>query len=259
MSHSTATSLRSLAWAASAVTERAGGVSGSPYASLNLGLHVGDVAEKVIENRRRAAQSLGFRLEQMVCAEQIHGSAVAVAGPEMAGRGATASSDALPGVDALVTDTPGLLLTLFYADCVPVLLADPVRRVVAAAHAGWKGIVAGVVENTIMAMQSAFRTEAVDIVAQVGPGIGSCCFDVGHEVAIRFPSPVVTDGPEEGKARIDLSAAVVFRLAAAGVATTNISVRSECTSCLPERFFSYRRDNGITGRMAAMIGIRHIT
>jgi len=252
-------SLDSLPWLAAAVTERDGGVSDAPFSSLNLGLHVGDTAEKVLENRRRAARSLGFTVEQMVCAEQIHGGKVAVVGQEMAGRGAITLFDTLPGVDALVTATPGLLLTLFYADCLPVLLADPVRRVVAVAHAGWKGIVADVVENTLAAMQSSFGTEAVDVVAAVGPGIGACCFEVGKEVADAFPSPFVTFHSSTSKARIDLAAAVVSRLGSVGISPENTTVSDACTSCLPERFFSYRRDGARTGRMAALIGIHHET
>jgi YfiH family protein len=245
-------------WLAAGVTERTGGVSASPFSSLNLGLHVGDEADAVRENRRRAADALGFSLGQMVCGEQVHGGDVAVVTAEQAGRGATAMDTALPGVDALVTNTPGLLLTLFYADCVPVLLVDPVRRAVGVAHAGWKGVVADVAENTVVALREAFGSEPTALHVAIGPCIGPCCFEVGEEVAAHFPQQA--HWPAAGaKPHVDLPAAVKARLEAAGVLSENITVSGECTSCLPERYFSHRRDKGRTGRLGALIGIRQDT
>ncbi|MBZ2177937.1 MAG: peptidoglycan editing factor PgeF [Acidobacteria bacterium] len=144
--------------------------------------------------------------------------------------------------DALITDEPGLLLAIRTADCVPILLADPVRRVVAAVHAGWRGTVAGVLTQTLSQMRQNYETKPADLVAAIGPAIGPCCFAVGSEV----PLPVV-DG------RADLWAANRRQLENEGV--TRIWSAEQCTMCKPETFFSFRRDRE-TGRMISAIGIR---
>lgn len=244
-----------LPWLAQGVTERAGGVSGSAFASLNLGLHVGDEAGAVIENRRRAAGALGFSLGRLVCAEQVHGGEVAVVDGGDAGRGATAHGDALPGVDALATNTPGLLLALFFADCVPVLLADPERRAVAVAHGGWRGLAAGVLPAAVATMGRAFGTRPENLLAAVSPCIGPCCYEVGAEVAARFDTGVLQALPGGEKWRLDLAGEAARQLAASGVRPESITLAGECTSCLPDRYFSHRRDGGRTGRIGALVGI----
>lgn len=238
------------------VTERTGGVSVAPYASLNLGLHVGDAPERVRENRRRLARVADCEITQIACAEQVHGAAAARVLPADAGRGAWDYANNLPGTDALVTDAPGLLLTLFFADCLPILLADPERRVVAVAHAGWRGLVGGVIENTLRTMgdtAGGIRPEA--IYAAVGPGIGVCCFEVGPEVAAHFDADLIAATPS-GKPSVDLPRAAARRLAAAGLAASHIDVCRDCTACHTDRFFSHRREGGKTGRMGACITLR---
>jgi len=237
------------------VTERGGGVSAAPFGTLNLGLHVGDLPEAVVANRQRVAEAAGLGLARMVCAQQVHGAQVAVVTGADAGRGAVAFDTAVPGVDALVTDTEGLLLTLFFADCLPILLADPVRQVVAVAHAGWRGLVGGVIENTIAAMVEGFGVRAEDMTAAVGPGIGTCCFEVGPEVAERFPAAHVIRG-EIGQSHVDLPGAARQRLQEAGVPADRIVVCEDCTACHTDRYFSHRREEGRTGRMAAFIALR---
>jgi YfiH family protein len=250
--------LDALSWLAHGVSERTGGVSENDWASLNLGLHVGDDPESVRENRARAARALGFGPDRMVCVEQVHGANVAVATAAAAGRGARMLDDALPGADALVTNEPNLLLALFFADCVPVLLVDPARRVVAVAHAGWRGLAGGVLENTLAAMRARFGTEPGLALGAIGPCIGPCCYQVGPEVAQRFgpahlrPSEV----PGDNKAWLDLASAARDRLRAAGMRAEAIDAAEECTACLPERYFSHRRDAGNTGRMGAFLAIR---
>lgn len=250
-----ADALRDLPWLVHGVTERSGGASLAPFATLNLGLHVGDDAESVIENRRRAASALGFSLDRLVCAEQIHGGVVAIVNVADAGRGATEHADALPGADALATDTPDLLLAIFTADCVPVLLADPENRAIGVAHAGWRGLVADVLPDTIAAMERAFGTRRETLRAAVGPAIGACCYAVGDEVASRFPVEFVERHTPDEQPRLDLAGAAAGQLRAAGLADANITRSGHCTACLPERYFSHRRDAGRTGRIAALIGI----
>ncbi len=144
--------------------------------------------------------------------------------------------------DALITDEPGLLLAIRTADCVPILLADPVRRVVAAVHAGWRGTVAGILTQTLGQMRAHYETNPLDVVAAVGPAIGPCCFEVGPEV----PLPVVDR-------RADLWKANREQLTKAGVG--QIWVAERCTMCEPETFYSFRRAKD-TGRMVSAIGIR---
>lgn len=252
----TAPALAALPWLAHGVSRRDGGVSAAPFDALNLGLHVSDDPDAVRENRRRLAEAAGFSLDAMVCAEQVHRGAVAVVRAEDAGRGAIEFAGAVPGVDALVTDAPGVLLTLFYADCVPVVFADPERRAVAVAHAGWRGLVEGVLGNTVAAMRDAFGSEPSSLLAAVGPCIGPCCFEVGPEVAARFPAEAVAPREESDKPHVDLPAAAARLLREAGLRAENVAVAGECTSCLPALYFSHRRDKGRTGRMAAFAGIK---
>jgi polyphenol oxidase len=234
------------------VTGRQGGVSEGAFSTLNLGLHVGDDAARVVENRRRAAEALGFPLSATVCAEQVHGAKVAVVSAGDCGRGATDYATALPGVDALVTATPGVLLSLYFADCLPVLFSTADGRAVAIAHAGWRGLTGGVLENTVTTLVQMYGVEPEDILVGIGPGIGPCCFEVGPEVAAQFPASVVHESG--GKKKIDLKAAAALRLQGCGIPPQNIASAEDCTYCLPERYFSHRRDAGKTGRMAGMIG-----
>lgn len=207
-----------------------------------------------MENRARAAVALGFDPAAMVCGEQVHGGVAAVVGKADAGRGARRYEEAIPGADALVTNTPNLLLTLCYADCVPIFLVDPRQRAVAVIHAGWKGMAADVIENTVTTLQKDFGSDPADLIAAVGPCIGPCCFEVGPEVAARFPDDTECNASREQRPHVDLPGAA-RRLRAAGIAGANITIAGECTACLPGLYFSHRRDRGATGRMGALIGI----
>lgn len=242
--------------AAHGVTGRAGGVSAPPFDTLNLGLHVGDDNAAVRENRARAARAAGVSLDRMVCAEQVHGGRVHVVTAGDAGRGAGSLADAIAGADALVTDAPGLLLTLFFADCVPILLADPERRAVGAAHAGWRGLAAGVIGNTVAAMAGAFNSRPRNLLAAIGPGIGPCCYEVGEEVARHFDAAHRRPAGLAGRPRLDLPGAAAGVLVAAGLDPARIERCGACTSCETERFFSHRAAGGRTGRMAAVIALR---
>ncbi len=236
------------------MTLRSGGVSAAPFDSLNLGLHVGDDPASVLENRRRAALAFGHSLDALTCAEQVHGGHVARVTAADAGRGARRFADALPGADALVTDSTDVLLALFFADCVPVFLADREGRGVGVAHAGWRGLVAGVVEATVRAMRDELGVPAERLLAAVGPSIGPGAFEVGEEVAARFPRSTVREG--DGPPRVDLWRETALRLRDAGVPEGQITVAGVCTTADSERWFSHRRDGGRTGRMGAFIGLR---
>ena len=160
--------------------------------------------------------------------------------------------------DGLMTDEPGVLLGIQTADCLPVLIADTKRRAVAAFHAGWRGTLKGVVEQGVGSMREEFGSDPKDLMAAIGPGIGSCCFAVGAEVRKLFAARF--SYAEElfiaGEAlRMDLVEANRRQLLAAGLSPETIFAMRECTSCRTDRYFSYRAEGGKTGRMMAVIGI----
>jgi polyphenol oxidase len=178
------------------VTTRAGGVSSGPYASLNLGLHVGDDPALAVENRRRAVAAIGLALEDVVLCRQVHGREVVVVGDADRGRGTLTPDDA-PAADAIVTATPGLGIGVMVADCVPLVLYDPVARVVAAVHAGWRGTVARVTDAAIAAM-GRLGSDPVDVIAGIGPAITADRYQVGEDVidAARVCFGTDIDGPD---------------------------------------------------------------
>lgn len=156
-----------------------------------------------------------------------------------------------PEADAVMTARAGVLVGVRTADCFPILLADPVTRTVAAVHAGWRGTVAGVLPNAVARLTAAFGARHENLEAVIGPGIGTCCFEVGNEVAGEFRPDFVRRG--RGRPHVDLAAALKDQLARSGV----LSIRScgHCTSCNLDRYFSHRREHGVTGRMLSLVGI----
>ena len=171
--------------------------------------------------------------------KQIH-SAECVAAEGRTGVVATA--------DAVLESHPGSVVAVRTADCIPILLIDERHQAVAAVHAGWRGTVAEIAKHAIAAMRERFGTEAADLHAAIGPGIGKCCYEVGPEVAQHFG--------EQGRAHIDLSQANHNQLVNAGVTARRIYASNLCTMCRPEEFHSYRRDRDAAGRMHSFAGIR---
>ncbi len=234
---------------------RAGGVSDGVYASLNCGYGSNDETARVAENRRRAAARLGLPGAALVTVYQTHSTRVAEVAAPHAPTGA-------PEVDAMVTDRPGIALGILTADCAPVLLADVESRVVGAAHAGWRGAVSGIVEETIEAMErkGARRTR---ILAAIGPCIGRESYEVGPE----FPAPFVAQdaanarffrpAARAGHFMFDLASYVEARTRAAGVADVERARADTCADA--ERFFSYRRttQQGLRdyGRLVSLIAL----
>lgn len=220
---------------------RGGGASAGPYASLNLGDHVGDLPGAVHANRERLARVCEWPGDP-VWLDQVHGADV---------YRATSTPEQAPRCDAAVAVGPGRVCAVLTADCLPVLLSDSAGGCVAASHAGWRGLAAGVLEATVAAMP----VPAGQIMAWLGPAIGPDRFEVGDEVRAAFVS--VDPGAEaafrandRGRWMADLYLLARRRLAAAGV--TAVSGGGYCTFEDEQRFFSYRRD-GITGRMATLI------
>lgn len=243
-------------------TTRKGGLSEKPFDTLNLGLHVGDQPEKVIDNRCRVAAGLGISLEDMVCAEQVHGTRVALVTSSDRGKGSRRLDDCIPGCDAMISNTPGVYLTAFFADCLPVYFFDPVHRAVGLAHAGWKGTVGGIARSTLEAMQKYFQTRPEDVLVFIGPGIGPECYPVDEERyqqvlrTFTFGRELFYSNKRNKGYHWDLRMTNRLILLEMGVQPSNLLTCELCTSCYPEHFFSYRRSGGMTGRMAAVLGIR---
>jgi len=212
---------------------RVGGVSDGPFASLNLGKLTLDREEHVDENRRRLCAEVGADVAQLALNRQQHSAVV---------NRAKQGSRGEPG-DGLWTDEPGVPMLKLTADCVPIALAREDRPGLAVLHAGWRGLLEGIVEAGAAVLGGSLR-------AAVGPAIGPCCYEVGPEVAEpfreRYGSDIVTDQ------RLDLWTASERTLRVAGV--TSVERFDLCTSCNPELFFSHRRDDGVTGRQG-VIGV----
>ena len=235
------------------MSTRAGGVSQAPWDSLNLGLSVGDDPAAVAENRRRFVSLTGA---QPLWLRQVHGCKVVQASPALA-------AGEPPQADAAWTDQPGMACIVQVADCMPVLLAVPGGRAVAAAHAGWRGLAGGVVEAALTALWTAARCEPAQVSVWLGPCIGPRRFEVGVDVLQAFgqapdaadPQRFVASPPLDGAPRwlANLPQLARDRLARAGV--HRISGGAWCTVEDRSRFFSYRRD-GVSGRLAAAIWIR---
>lgn len=236
---------------AALMSERTGGCSTGPYDSANLGVAVGDAPESVAANRAGFRQALAGA--RPVWLRQVHGTEV------LRLDAGTPDEPATPA-DAAWTDQPGLACTVQVADCLPVLLADRRGRAVAAAHAGWRGLAAGVLESTLVALRSGAGVDAADVVAWLGPCIGPLAFEVGADVLEAFGSRPGSAEPRlfafspraDGAARwrANLHELARRRLGAAGVPA--IHADDTCTALTPSRFFSFRRD-GRTGRMAAAV------
>jgi len=227
------------------VTTRFGGVSLPPYDSLNLGFGTQDNPSHVLENRRLLSQSINVSLESFVVGKQVHGDCVAAVTEKDRSKGAFEYETALDATDAIITDVPGICLMVLLADCVPILFHDPVGRVVAAAHAGWKGTVKLIVKKVIEAMRDSYGCRPSDILAGIGPSIGPCCCEVGAEVIPQFEAGLVDE-----RGHLDLWEANRRQLLEADV--RSIEVAGVCTRCNADRFFSERATPG-TGRFGAGI------
>lgn len=241
------------------ISTRLRGKSDSPFLSLNLALHTGDDSLTVIDNRRAFCDSVGVDCKRLVTSQQVHDDQVVTVDERYAGRGALAYEDSIKHTDALITNRPNLPLMLCFADCVPVLIADPVLRVIGIAHAGWKGTVLKIAQKTVLKMQAQFGSEPADCLIGIGPSIGGCCYEVDEPVirqftaAFSYADEFIT--PRGEKWQLDLWEANRRQLTDIGVLPQNIVVSGVCTACNHELFYSYRQENGKTGRIAACISL----
>lgn len=239
---------------------RLGGVSGGMWASLNLGVSRGDDPDHVRENYRRFFAAIGVEGGSLAMSNQVHGSHVRVITK------ADGKQDPYEKVayeaDGLVTDLPGVTLVIFSADCLPILYYDPVRQVVGAAHAGWRGTAADIAGAVVRKMQEVYGCDPQNILAAIGPGIGPCCFetheDVPNAMMAAFSTPVLQylHIQENGKYSVDLKGINAQRLEKAGVLPQHIGICELCTSCRQDLFWSHRCVGTNRGSMAAAIGLK---
>lgn len=226
-----------------AFSSRMGGVSPAPWESLNLGYSTGDAAENVRENRRRFLATLNADPDRLVCGRQVHGRRiVAVDRPGL-----------YDACDGLITTEKNIVLAIKTADCASLLLFDPIQKVLAVIHCGWRGVVKNIVEEAIARLTTAYSSRTISICAAIGPALRSCCYEIQEDVARHFSGEFVIR--REGSLFLDLVGAIESRLVKSGVPEHSIDVCDHCTCCEKELFFSYRRDGQRSGRMmlAAML------
>ncbi len=249
---------------------RGGGVSHRPFDSLNFSAEEGDSVENVKENLRIFGERIGIDSQRIVTPRQVHGDAIVIIDD---------IPTQLSEADAVITASPGVYPAVRTADCVSVLIIDPVRRVCAAVHVGWRGAVLRITRRVLRSMNDEFSSNPDDLIAAVGPAIAKCCYEVDDKVmkpfrenlsdADRFVhvpvglaslpatnSEYSTGFAKSEKAFLDLPAVARFELISGGVPERNIHAVDLCTSCRPDLFFSHRRDRGRTGRHLAVVGLK---
>ncbi|MEG1748502.1 MAG: peptidoglycan editing factor PgeF [Tannerellaceae bacterium] len=246
------------------VTTRHGGVSKGAYASMNPGCYSGDEPDAVRQNRERICEALNMPIESLFAPYQVHGSVIRMLDEAFINESAEQQAVALHGVDALITDIPGVCVAVSTADCVPVLLYAPDQRVVAAIHAGWRGTVRQIVAQTVACMVECYACNPACMLAGIGPSISQEAFEVGEEVADAFRQLARNMNVDEqqlislnlftGKAHIDLWETNRLQLLANGLKPENIEVSAICTYTQCADFFSARRLGVQSGRV--MSGIR---
>jgi YfiH family protein len=244
-----------------AISTRQGGVSTGHYSSLNLGFHVGDLYDGVLENHHRVSQSLEFDLSSLVSCQQVHHDTIALIGERHLKNSSYLPDKMIEQTDALITDVPGVTLMTRHADCVPLLLFDPKTVTAAVAHAGWKGTLSRIGQKTIDLLVKEYKCQRKDIQVGLGPSIGPCCYHISSTMA-DLASEKLSKGTvfvkewKGNKLSFDLWQANREQLLTAGIPEGNLYSSDVCTSCNVNHFFSYRKEKKVTGRFAALIGLR---
>lgn len=252
-----------------AFSMRRGGISPFPSGALNLAYLPEDTKENVDTNRARFLAALGREPLTPITLHQVHSSQIHILNKEASKtKSFLPLSDRNPpdpcrmgDGDGLVTDATGYGLGIQTADCFPIFLVDPKRRAIANLHAGWRGTHSRIVERGVEAMRSTYGSSPADLMAALGPGIGDCCYEVGEEVTEAFRrefsyvDEIIRRPAGAVRPHLDLAAANERQLRESGLGENQILQAHRCTACEPEWFFSYRRENGRTGRMMALIGL----
>lgn len=242
-------------------TTRLGGVSEDMYATLNFSVTRGDKPEAVLENYRRVAEVFGKTADDFVCTDQTHTTTVLRVGKSEAGYGVTKERP-YTDVDGLITDESGVILSTFYADCVPLYFVDPVHKAIGLSHSGWRGTVGRMGQKTLDAMKEAFGTNPADVYAAIGPSICQDCYEISEDVAEHFYNEFTGHGDEilinkgNGKYQLDLWKTNEIVLLDAGILPEHLAVTNVCTCCNAEVLFSHRASKGKRGNLAAFLMLK---
>ncbi len=242
-------------------TTRLGGVSEDMFSTLNFSFTRGDKPEAVLENYRRVADVFGKTVDDFVCTDQTHTTKVLHVGKEARGYGVTKEKP-YTDVDGLITNEPGIILSTFYADCVPLYFVDTVNKAIGLSHSGWRGTVGRMGQKTLEAMQEAFGTNPADVYAAIGPSICQDCYEISEDVALHFYEEFSGHGDEilmnkgNGKYQLDLWKANEIVMLDAGVQPEHLAVTNICTCCNPQVLFSHRASHGKRGNLAAFLMLK---
>lgn len=253
--------LSDLSFIRHAFSTRLGGVSEGEFTSMNLSFGRGDSDDNVTENYKRICKAAGFEYDSLTASKQIHETIVRNVTKQNRGVGIYKPVD-MPSVDALVTNDKEVTLVTYYADCTPVFFADPVRKAIGLAHAGWRGTVGGISEKVVEKMTADFGTDPADLICAIGPVIGKCCYEVSGDCADEFiklfgaDSSVIETTSKPDKFMIDLSLANKLFLMKAGVKEENIVISDLCTRCNCDLLWSHRATDGKRGTMSAFMQLK---
>lgn len=236
---------------------RIGGTSEDDYASLNISFREGDMEGRVLQNWHRLSMAFAVPIDQFLTLNQVHGDAIFVIKPF----GDYYPADVTPDYDAIVTTRNNLAICIKTADCVPILIADRAKKIIAAVHAGWKGTALEITAKVIRLLTDKYRCSPQDMLAAIGPSIGRCCFEVNEDTADNFlkhknHEDFLFPGARPNTWMVDLPEANRRQLAGCGVPEDNIDVSGLCTCCRQDLFFSHRGSGGITGRQVNFIMIK---
>lgn len=241
-------------------TTRLGGVSEGIFESLNLSFSRGDKREAVEENFHRVAKALGTEYENFVFTDQTHTTNVIRVGKEDAGKGLTRERG-YTDVDGLITNEPGIVLSTFYADCVPLYFVDSVHRAIGLSHSGWRGTVGRMGQVTLEAMRREFGTKPEEVICAIGPSICQSCYEISEDVAKEFQKEFPNYKKEilidkgNGKYQLDLWRTNEIILLEAGVKPEHLAVTNICTCCNEKLLFSHRASHGKRGNLGAFLAL----
>ena len=229
--------------------------TGHPY-HFSLALHTGENEEEIIQNRNSIAALLKSNKDlHFIVADQTHSDHIKIISKKET-KGWESLENAIEDCDALITNEKEIVLTILTADCVPVLLYDSEKKVIAAVHAGWKGTKAKIVAKTVLKMNEVYGCDPENIMAGIAPSIGSCCYEVGEDVAKHFFDTAKGYVQVEDKYMLDLPYINKYQLLEVGIKEENIEMSDICTACEVDRYFSYRKEQGCSGRFMSMIGLK---
>lgn len=234
-------------------TTRHGGISQSPYGTLNLAFHVGDKEEDVLENHRRLGATLDYDYRKLIHMRQIHSDIVTVVDSTM-------NFGSPPQCDALITNHCDIPLMVMSADCTPILIYDPINHAIGAVHAGRAGALNSILPKTLFAMQEQFGTSIENVHIVLGPSIHGCCYEINEVIANEVKEKGYENALlyQKEKVFLDVNTILYLQLRAMGISSQYIESTSQCTSCHCEEYFSYRADYQHTGRIAGVIVLRSL-